>query len=289
MNIREHLLNSKRFHFKETGSKWHEHEVFLLESITKMEENMDFFINNQIFLGLTDSPLIFLDDLKLDKSNINPDLMIFASRHRSETARPAFLTHTTGNWGIKADFGGQGKQLSRSSAFLLKAGYKSLKKQHSLMHFEQLSDFSLDLEVTHHGPTTLEKPLIFMELGSSKREWKIKEAGRLVARAIIKTCISYAELKNKDQIEIGIGFGGTHYAPNFKRIMEKGDVAISFICPKYHIQKLNKDLVNQMISNTLEKVKVFIIDWKGTNSQDKQHLMPILEDFDIPIKKTKDF
>ena len=39
----------------------------------------------------------------------------------------------------------------------------------------------------------------------------------------------------------------------------------------------------------MEKVEFFVIDWKGTNSADKQHLMPILEEYDIPIKKTKDF
>ena len=44
-----------------------------------------------------------------------------------------------------------------------------------------------------------------------------------------------------------------------------------------------------MIVNTSEKVDYFMIDWKGTNSEDKKHLIPLLEDFDILIKKTKDF
>jgi hypothetical protein len=39
----------------------------------------------------------------------------------------------------------------------------------------------------------------------------------------------------------------------------------------------------------LEKVDYFIIDWKGTNSEDKKHLVPLLEKFDIPIRKTKSF
>ena len=44
-----------------------------------------------------------------------------------------------------------------------------------------------------------------------------------------------------------------------------------------------------MIQNTAESVNYFIIDWKGTNSEEKHYLFEILEDFDIPIKKTKDF
>ena len=44
-----------------------------------------------------------------------------------------------------------------------------------------------------------------------------------------------------------------------------------------------------MIKNTLEKVDYFIVDWKGTNSDDKKHLIPLLEEFEVPIKKTKEF
>ena len=44
-----------------------------------------------------------------------------------------------------------------------------------------------------------------------------------------------------------------------------------------------------MINNTEENIDYFIIDWKGTSSADKKHLIPILEEFNIPIKKRKDF
>ena len=48
-------------------------------------------------------------------------------------------------------------------------------------------------------------------------------------------------------------------------------------------------MIEQMINNNLEKLDFFIIDWKGTNSADKKHLIPLLEQFDIPIRKSKDF
>jgi len=86
-----------------------------------------------------------------------------------------------------------------------------------------------------------------------------------------------------------LGFGGTHYAPNYNRLIRNKNIAMSFICPKYYIQELNIDLIRKMIENTFEKVDYFIIDWKGTNSEDKKHLIPLLEEFDIPIKKTKEF
>lgn len=277
MNMRNNFLSSNLFNFEEVDFTWYNHPVFKLESIGT---------ENEVFLGLTNDPLIFLNDLKLGESELNPDLLIFASRHTSKTARPAFLVHTTGNWSKDADFGGDPQDLSKSSALLHKAGFISLIEQ---KFPPQLADFSLDIEVTHHGPTKLEKPLIFMELGSSEMEWKIEEAGELLTNAIINTIYKFLEFKKEESQKVGLGFGGTHYAPNFHRLIRNKNVTMSFICPKYYIQGLNEALIKKMINNTLENVDYFIIDWKGTNSSDKKHLIPLLEEFDIPIKKTKDF
>lgn len=277
MNMRDKFLSSNVFDFEEVDFTWHKHPVFKLKS---------FITENEVFLGLTTDPLIFLNDLKLGESELNPDLLIFASRHTSKTARPAFLVHTTGNWSKDADFGGEPQDLSKSSALLHKAGFISLIEQEFP---PRLADFSLDIEVTHHGPTKLEKPLIFMELGSSKEEWKIKEAGELLTNAIINAIYKFLEFKKEGSQKIGLGFGGTHYAPNFHRLIRNKNIAMSFICPKYYIQGLSKVLINKMINNTLENVDYFIIDWKGTNSEDKKHVILLLEEFDIPIKKTKDF
>jgi len=249
-------------------------------------DELNKFSKLEIFLGLTKEPLIFLNDLKLNETNLNPDFLIFASRHTSKTARPAFLVHTTGNWSKTADFGGVPQDLSLTSALLHKAGFISLvEKEFSL----NLSDFSVDIEVTHHGPTVLKTPLIFIELGSSKTEWEISEAGESVASATISTIFKFLDYRSSKNQEIGLGFGGTHYAPNFHRLIENNDIAMSFICPKYYIKELNVDLIYKMVENTIEPIDYFIIDWKGTNSEDKKHLIPLLEEFEIPLKKTKEF
>ncbi|MHA1459606.1 MAG: D-aminoacyl-tRNA deacylase [Promethearchaeota archaeon] len=284
--MRKVFLNSKHYSFIETGAIWHEHPLFVLENSSFEGKNEKFLRENQIFLGLTTEPLIFLEKLKIGESNLTPDLIIFASRHTSKTAQPAFLVHSTGNWGKNADFGGKPHDLSKTSALLHKAGIESLREQ--IKNFN-IPDFSLDMEVTHHGPTILDIPLIFMELGSSKHEWLIKEAGELVANAIVNTVFKYLDFKEKKTQQVGIGFGGTHYAPNFKRLITNNNIALSFICPKYYIQELNETIIKMMIDNTLEKIDYFIVDWKGTNSQDKKHLIPLLEEFDISIRKTRSF
>ncbi|UCC18257.1 MAG: D-aminoacyl-tRNA deacylase [Promethearchaeota archaeon] len=277
MNIRNKFLISKDYAFEEINVRWHENPVF------KLKNNL---LEHKIFLGLTRDPLIFLNDLKLKESELKPDYLIFASRHTSKTTRPSFLVHTTGNWSKDPNFGGEPRELSRASALLHKAGFLSLIEQEFP---NTLTNFSLDIEITHHGPTKLEKPLVFMELGSSKTEWKIEEAGELLANTIIKAINKFVKLKRDSNQEIGLGFGGTHYAPNYRRVIINSNIALSFICPKYHIQELDKEIIRKMINNTSEQVDYFIIDWKGTNSEDKKHLIPLLEEFEIPIKKTKDF
>ncbi|KKM01310.1 hypothetical protein LCGC14_1795680, partial [marine sediment metagenome] len=110
-----------------------------------------------------------------------------------------------------------------------------------------------------------------------------------LATAILQSIFKYIEYNGKKNQEIGIGFGGTHYSPNFSRLIRNKDVAMSFLCPKYYIQSLTVDMIKQTIDNTLENVDYFIVDWKGTNSEDKKHLIPLLEEFNIPIRKTKEF
>ncbi len=280
MNIRDKFLNL--FQFNEIKSKWHEKPLLKLKFKSQNAIQLE---NIQAYLGLTDDPLIYLNDLRLNETDINPDLLIFASRHRSEAARPAFLVHTTGIWTDKADFGGNPRELSYASALLVKAGLLSLIEQEKS---SKLSEFSMDIEVTHHGPTSLEKPLVFMELGSSEEEWVINEGGQIVANSIINTIFKYLQYQKEKSQRVCIGFGGTHYGPQFRKSLISKNVAFSYICPKYYIQQLNHNMIEQMISKNLEEVECFVIDWKGTNSADKKHLIPLLEEFDIPIKKTKE-
>lgn len=286
MTMRNVFLKDKLMKFDELNDSWHDHPILQLKEVIAMKDYGPFFKDNHIYLGLTDSPLIHLDDLMLQSSNLKVDLLIFASRHRSEAGKPAFLTHSTGNWNDEAKYGGNPKEISSTSAILLKSALNNLIAQNRIKNIE---GFKVDMEVTHHGPTILEKPLIFMELGSSEEEWEIEDAAKVVAHAILNTCYDYAVMMEKKPPKIGIGFGGTHYAPQFRKLVTNSNVAISFICPKYYIQNLDDALIKQMIAKTHETVDFFIIDWKGTNSDDKSHLMPLLEKYDVPIKKTKDF
>ena len=46
--------------------------------------------------------------------------------------------------------------------------------------------------------------------------------------------------------------------------------------------------IEQIKLRTLESIDFWVLDWKGLKSADKQHLIPLLEQTGIPIKKTKE-
>jgi len=286
MNIRERLLTSSQYHFHKIDSKWHNNIIYEFTRFDEQTERNSQIEGNRIYLGLTNISLIDLNDLKLLETEINFDYIIIASRHRSKTSRPALLVHTTGNWGNEAEYGGNPREISFASALLRKSGFLSLIFNSQKL---KLEEFAIDIEVTHHGPSVLKKPLIFIELGSSKEEWTNILAAEVVANSIIEAILRFLQYNENNDHKIGLGFGGTHYAPNFSRIEQENNIAFSFICPKYFIKDLDHSMIDQMIEKTVEKINFFVIDWKGTNSEEKQHLIRILNEYDIPIRKTKDF
>ncbi len=63
------------------------------------------------------------------------------------------------------------------------------------------------------------------------------------------------------------------------------DIAISHICPKYHLSKLNEELIKQSIQKTVEKVNFIVLDWKGLGAE-KQRIVETLKNLNLEIKRT---
>ncbi|MBN2422112.1 hypothetical protein JXB41_02705 [Candidatus Woesearchaeota archaeon] len=210
----------------------------------------------------------------IDKE-INAELFIFATKHKSASKRPTLSLHTPGNYS-KAEFGGSNKKLCISHPVLMKTAFIELNKNAANLHHE------VTLECTHHGPY-LEKPCMFIEIGSCEEEWIKKPAGDVIAKTIIKTIETF---QNKSY-KTAIGFGGTHYCPNFNRIMLDSETAIGHICPKYMFHELDEELIMEMINKSAKKPDIVLLDWKGLGKE-KQKLLDLLKELKLDYKKTKE-
>ncbi len=237
------------------------------------EETGDAFEGNPVYslgdsalLITTERDMIFADHLE---QHFEAEVFIFCSRHRAQSGRPALLVHNTGNFGADASYGGAPRTLSVSVASLASVALRSLQKEKVRRGLEE---FDVTLEVTHHGPTTMDTPILFVELGSDKAYWQHEEGARSVAAAVMESVQAPIES------ETSIGFGGTHYASKFNKLVLEKDVTIGHIAPKYALNEIDFDVIQQMISRSKEKVSRAIIDWKGTNAENKAHIFPILEE-----------
>jgi D-aminoacyl-tRNA deacylase len=239
------------------------------------ENNPVLSINESALLITTNRDMIFCDHLE---KYFTTEAFIFCSRHRAESAKPALLVHSTGNLGPEALFGGNPYEVSISAPSLVAAALRRLTNEHAERN---LTDFDVSLEVTHHGPTTMNTPQVFIELGSTEEYWIHKEGARAVAAAIMD-CVN--EPFPKESV---IGFGGTHYASKFNRLVLEKDYKIGHIAPKYSINELTLDVVRQMAMRTTGNVKKAIVDWKGMNAENKEHLFPLITELGLELIRDK--
>ncbi|EMA51497.1 D-aminoacyl-tRNA deacylase [Halococcus thailandensis] len=160
------------------------------------------------------------DALHLDLVNVaetftDPRLVVFASKHAGDTGR--FLTaHHTGNFG-PAEAGGEDGEFAEAAP-----------NAHSAV-LDALADYApanydVGIECTHHGPTDVGAPSLFVELGSAESEWDDPEGARAVARAIL----DLREVAPERERQI-VGFGGGHYVPRFERVVRETDWAVGHI------------------------------------------------------------
>ncbi len=256
INIRNNLI--ELFDFKKTSEKFDNNDTF------------QFGIrNNNIKLYLTNEDLIFSENID---EKINADIFIFASKHRSKEGTRSFAVHPIGNWG-KAEFGGSEKKLVLSSAVLLKNLFLELSND------AKDTDYELTMEATHHGPY-VEKPSVFVEIGSTEEEWSDKSNGEIIAKTIMKSLSN----ENKNY-KIAFGIGGPHYCSNFNKIELRTDIAFSHFCPKYMLEKLDEELIRQSIQKTTEKVDFVVLDWKGLGKE-KQRIVEMLKNLDLEYKRS---
>jgi D-aminoacyl-tRNA deacylase len=253
MNVRERLIEECDFH-KEEGS-YEENQVYGKEEIKLYTLSRD---------------TIHAENLDKD---IDADFFIFATRHQSKAGKHSLSCHTPGNWG-KAEAGGQSGKLCVASGIKLKHAFLELKSYQG-----RFSSHDITLECTHHGPY-IEKPCMFIEIGSTEEHWGNKEAGEVIAKTIMKII----EEDGHSEQRIAIGLGGPHYCNNFTKVIERTDIAVSHICPKYHLEGLNEGMLRQALERTKEKVDLILLDWKGLGKE-KERMKFLAEKMKIPYER----
>jgi len=120
---------------------------------------------------------------------------------------------------------------------------------------------------------------MFVELGSSEKQWQDREA----AEAVAKGALAAAAAKTADYAALGIG--GPHYNMKFTRKALETETAFSHIIPKYAVSKLDTEVLKQCAEKTVELVKKAVLDWKGITGVDKSRLLGLLAEVGLEVEK----
>jgi D-aminoacyl-tRNA deacylase len=203
-----------------------------------------------LLLAFFEGPIVSPPELD---SFFNPQAYVFLSRHSAESGIPSLTAHAPGNFSKEAKFGGVGGELARADPGLLKDYMVALAERRG-----KVPSYQITMEATHHGPTSLSKPVLFVELGSAEKQWGDGEAAKVVAEALVA-----ALTERRIWSKVAIGFGGTHYPEKITKLVVEGDFAVSFVAPKYALADVDERMVGQMIQKTTSPVRFALVDWKG--------------------------
>ncbi len=212
------------------------------------------------------------------------EMIFFASRHRSESGTPCFTSHAPGNFTENSEFGGNPFELGTTNARASTCLLRWLKKNAN----NNLGEFGVFREATHHGPTSLAWPSVFCELGSTEKEWVNKEAAGHVAEAIMFAAENYAKEEENfvfNKGKISVGFGGTHYCSKFSQLEFEGKNCFSPVASKHVLDGIGKEAVGQAMEKTVEKIDEVLLDWKGTNQAQREKLLKIFGELGIGWKR----
>ena len=250
LNIKERLIE---LGFKETDEEFQGSKVYE---------------NDKAKIYTTETELIYSENLD---EEIDAELFIFGSKHRSASGVNSLSVHAIGNWN-KADLGGKEGKLCIVPAKLMRKAFLKLNELGKNL------DYEITMEATHHGPY-LEKPAMFVEIGSDLENWQNKEAGEIVAKTIMDV------QNDKDDSKNVFAIGGTHYCMNLNRKVLEKNIAIGHVCPRHALEFLNKEMIKQAIEKTKDKVDFVLLDWKGL-SPFKQKIIENLNELKIEYKRS---
>lgn len=244
----------------------------VLMGMNKDARSFDFY--------LVEKDILHEENLDLEKIS-KYDFIIFASKHASEKNQKTLSIHSPGNI-HQAIHGGKPEKVSMSSALFNKHLFEILNEK--TKEFELNEKYIVALEATHHGPL-INKPCVFIEIGSTETEWNDRRAAFVIAQTI-NTAIE--NFKENSYREIAVGIGGPHYCPNFNKLQLKSNIALSHIISS-NFFPLDSNKILEVVNKTIEEIDFAVIDWKGIRTKElREQIVELLEKNYIQWKKISD-
>ena len=235
----------------------------------EMKKNDDVYKGKYFDLAIISTPVISADWLE---EKFDYDGYIFLSKHAAESDVLALTCHNTGNFS-DAKFGGYDRQVSIPHPYIQKLYIQNLWKTRS-----EFPQFQITIEATHHGPTALSKPALFIEVGTTEKEWNdvnlCNSIGKIIADVMKEPKKSYP---------IAIWFGGTHYSEKFTNELIHGKYSLGTVIPKHALEQVDQSLFSLIIERNVGATTA-LLDWNGMG-KNKHKILEMLEKTSMEVIK----
>jgi D-aminoacyl-tRNA deacylase len=225
--------------------------------------------SGSVIIATMDTDIINPPDLD---AYFRPQAYIFLSTHRSESGIPSLTVHTTGNFTDKEVLGARPREVGAIDPDLQKNYFIALSERRS-----RLDGYEITIEATHHGPTSLRRPVIFVELGSSETQFRDEHAAEVIADALMASLAS-----GKKWDKVALAFGGTHYPEKFNKALLEGDCALSAVVAKHYLQWIDGEMFGQLIQRTSRFPRQVLVDWKGAGPH-KEKIILLAKQFALEV------
>lgn len=249
-NIKEHLLLNEQWKkVDELPDNW--------ENLESVYENPNYRIidikEHHIYQDRIDE--------KMKSFGFETDLIIVASKHKSNDGRSVLTAHFTGN-PKDADFGGRPRELSIPAPQIMRSILNNMEQMAKNTHY------SINMESTHHGPTDMRTPMVYAEIGSAEEQWADPVAGDIAAKAILKA--------RSEEVPVAIGLGGGHYASRQTELILETEVTFGHNFPDYQLPYVDKSMLLQAYEKS--KANFVYFDRKSMSSRERERLYEIVEE-----------
>lgn len=235
----------------------------------QMKKDGNIFRGDNFDLLIISTPSISADWLE---EKYQYDGFVFLSKHAAQSGDLALTCHSTGNF-AGAQFGGNERQIAVPHPHLQKLYLQKLWKNKN--HFP---GFQITLEATHHGPTALSKPTLFIEIGTTEKQWTDVLLCNSVAKILLDVFLEPIPV-----FPTAICIGGTHYPEKFTKELLQGKYALGTIIPKHALEFLDESLFTHILHQNQE-AKTILLEWNGLGSY-KQKILDLTKTTDLQVIK----
>ncbi len=206
---------------------------------------------------------------------VDPELIVFMSRHSSASGRPALTVHPIGNF-HENKLGGRSEKLVKAASGHMTDALRRINATNDMDGTE------VSFEVTHHGPW-VDRPTFFIEIGSDESHWQNRHAADILAHVLLNN------IESKNPVVVGVG--GGHYAPRFTEAALSLKVDFGHMIPNYHLEDSDQEDIARMLRDACEATdtKLVFLHRKSMKGPQASRIKDAAESEGLEVVQSSDF